>query len=77
MITDILSGIQTGHLRHKSLERCQNIGFLNEGDTYSDNGQRIVSNVLVSGIKKLCRITAISKSKIYHSYIANSYIKTR
>ena len=30
MITDIPVGIQTEHIRHKSLERFQYIGLLNE-----------------------------------------------
>jgi len=52
MTTDI-PGIQTGHLPHKSLERCQYIGLLNEAHMYSDSRQRIVSSVLVSKIERI------------------------
>jgi len=53
MITDIPGGIQTGHLRHKSLERCQYIGLLNEAHTYGDNRQRIVSIAVVNKIERI------------------------
>lgn len=53
MITYIPGGIQTGHLQHKSLERFQYIGFLNEAHKYRDNRQRIVSSVLFSEIERI------------------------
>jgi hypothetical protein len=53
MITDIPGGFQTGHLRHKSLERCQYMGLPSEDHTYSEYRQKIVSSVLVRKIERI------------------------